>query len=110
MFVCKECLKPEDKHSVRDSFHGRCERCGKTANCYEVYLDCDVEKVLPPVKREFGIVNLVVEASPEGVKIWACDPKEGCSVFRLKCRGGKITYNPKAQDFHDVIIEGGGKQ
>jgi len=110
MFVCEKCLKPEDKHSVLPMSHGRCEVCGKTSDCYEVYLHCNDEKVLPPVRRDFGVVNLVVEASQSEVKIWAGDTKVGCSVFRLKCRGGKITYNPKAQDFHDVIIEGGGKQ
>ena len=51
-------------------------------------------------RKEFGIVNLVVEMSPNEVKIWACDPKEGRNVFRLKATG-KVY----AADISDIIVQ-----
>jgi len=48
MFVCEKCLKPEDKHSVLPISHGRCEVCGKTSDCYEVYIH---------IKSPYGFVS-----------------------------------------------------
>lgn len=44
MFVCKECLKPEDKHSILPISRGPCEICHKTKDCYEVYIHDDEPK------------------------------------------------------------------
>jgi hypothetical protein len=44
MFVCEECLKPTDKHSIIPMSHGRCEVCGLVKDCYEVSIQEMVEK------------------------------------------------------------------
>ena len=53
--------------------------------------------------KDFGLVNLTVEVDHKTgqVKIWACDPKKGHNVFRLKAMG-KVY----AADIHDVIVQG----
>lgn len=38
MFVCEDCIKTTDRHSVTKFTYGRCERCGNHRACYEVYL------------------------------------------------------------------------
>lgn len=39
MFICKECMdKTEGRFSITPISRGRCEVCGKNADCYEQYL------------------------------------------------------------------------
>ncbi len=41
MFICKECLKPDDKRSPFPISLGSCEICKKVRPCYEVYIHDD---------------------------------------------------------------------
>ena len=52
------------------------------------------------VRREYGFVNLVVEADEKQVKIWACN-KNGQSVFRLKNLGGEVKYT---EEMNGIIV------
>lgn len=38
MFVCEKCLKIDERCSILPISYGRCERCGKTKDCHEVYI------------------------------------------------------------------------
>ena len=52
------------------------------------------------IRKEFGIVNLVVEKFENEVKIWACNRITGENVFRLKAMG-KV----HAATIADIVIE-----
>lgn len=50
MYICPNCLEPDDKASILPMSIGPCEVCGKTAHCHEV--DNHNERVDPHWERE----------------------------------------------------------
>ena len=50
-------------------------------------------------KKDFGLVRLEVSKSANEVRIWACNPKTGENVFRLKANG-----NVYAARIEDIIV------
>lgn len=38
MFVCYDCIKPDERCSVLPISRGPCERCQKVKDCHEVYI------------------------------------------------------------------------